>query len=174
MWIRTFACVVLAVCSLPAGARADGVSVKKWIELKELVAKSDAIVTATILECKPKHARREAYGESHEYVASFHFKVRIDAWLKGSRRDLPPWLSYRGDPLPGKWMLVEEGYRSSFSPHGAKPGQRVIAFLTGQATADGDEVYAREIDDIARLTDVQKALAKSPAKAAKHDQAPSR
>jgi hypothetical protein len=171
MSIRTFACVVLALCSMSAGARADGVSVKKWIELKELVAKSDVIVTATILECRPEHAKREAYGESHEYVASFHFKVRVDAWLKGPRRDLPAWLSYRGDPLPGKWMLVEEGYRSSFSPHGAKPGQRVIAFLTGEATVDGDEVHARELDDIARLADVQKALGKSP-KTAKQEQAP--
>lgn len=174
MWIRTLAVAVLAICSLSAGARADGVRVKKWIELKELVATSDAIVTATILECKPERAKREAYGESHEYVASFHFKVRVDGWLKGARRDLPSWLSYRGDPLPGKWMLVEEGYKSSFSPHSAKPGQRVIAFLTGQSNVDGTEVHAREIDDIARLADVQKALAKPAAKAAKQDPAPSR
>lgn len=174
MWIRAFAFVVLAVCSMPSGARADGVRVKKWIELKELVAKSDVIVTATILECKPERAKREAYGELHEYVASFHFKVRIDAWLKGARREPPTWLSYRGDPPPGKWMLVEQGYRSSFSPHGAKPGQRVIAFLTGQSTVDGSEVHAGEVDDIARLAAVQKALVKSPAKTARQDQAPPR
>jgi hypothetical protein len=167
MSLRSFVFVVLAVCLVPAGTRADGVSVKKWIELKELVATSDVIVTATILECKPERAKREAYGESHEYVASFHFKVRIDAWLKGSRPEPPSWLSYRGDPPPGKWMLVEQGYRSSFSPHGAKPGQRLIAFLTGQSTVAGDELHAREIDDIARLADVQKALGKAPAKGTK-------
>ncbi len=174
MWIRTLAVVVLAVCSAPVGARADGVRVQKWIELKELVATSHEIVTATILECKPELAKREAYGELREYVASFHFRVRIDGWLKGERRDLPSWLSYQGDPLPGKWMLVQEGYRSGFSPRGAKPGQRVIAFLSGQSNVDGTEVDAREIEDIARLADVQKTLAKSTAKAARPDRARSR
>lgn len=174
MWIRTLAVVVLAVCSLPAGAAADGVRVRKWIALKDLVATSNSIITATILECKPELAKREAYGELREYVATFRFRVRVDGWLKGERGDLPSWLTYRGDPLPGKWMLVEEGYKSGFSPRGAEPGQRVIAFLSGQSNVDGTEVHAREIEDIARLTEVQKTLAKSTAKAAKPERARSR
>lgn len=168
--MRALAILAFAVGLLPTGAHADGVRVKNEIDLRQLVAKSEVIVTATIEKARPKWASREAYSQSHEYVASFHFQVRIDKWLKGQRQELPAWISHRGDPIPGKWMLIEEAYASQFSPHDAKPGQRVILFLsrptsrsiTIEAGQDRQEISAKEIEDIALLPEVEKALTQSP------------
>lgn len=165
MSIRTLVLAV-AVCLVPVGALADGVKVKRSIDLKELVATSQVIFTATIQEASPKWETREAYGQSQRYASSFHFRLRIDAWLKGRRHELPAWFSLRGDPPPGKWLLVQEAYDPRFLPHDAKPGQRVIVFLAkgddGVLVESGDgrpELRAREIEDIALLPKVHKALA---------------
>lgn len=73
---------------------------------------------------------------------------------------------------------MDQVYDSRFSPHEAKPGQRVILFLAdphdSQPTFEVEkarEALVKEIEDISVLADVRRALAqpratgKKPAKA---------
>jgi len=172
---RTFLpaiCVLAALAGLPQPARADGEIVKSTIGLAELVEKSAVIVTATVESAKTNWASRMAYGKDQKYVQSFEFKVKVDGWVKGSpfpAADKPVLIGYKGDTPPGKWALVEEAYRTRFSPHGAKAGDRVILFVE----ADDAEQWAlagssalhkvreKEVEAISVLPEVKRQVAQT-------------
>jgi hypothetical protein len=163
-----FSLAALALMVNPAWA--DGVHVKSTLDLPELVKKSAVIVTATIETAKANWTSRVAYGQDHKYVSHFEFRMKVDGWVKGTPfpgADKPIVIGYRGDPPPGKWALVEEEYRTQFSPHGAKVGDRVIVFVeehgAQQWALEGGtlprKVTDKAVESIALLSEVKRQVA---------------
>jgi hypothetical protein len=170
---------------LVGNARADGISIEKTVTLDELVQTSDAIFTATLLESDAQWAEREAYGRKQRYVEHFRFRIKITGWLKGTAKTPDQgalWLGYRGDPMPGKWMIVHEHYDTAFDAHAAKPGNKVVVFASSRDIGswkthmeDGRAVlHTRAVDTEARLAAVQAALARPPSRDAGPDASPGR
>jgi hypothetical protein len=164
----------LSIVAWPGPARADGISVEKTVTLDELVQTSEAIFTATLLERDVQWASRAPYGKQQRYVVHFRFRIQIGEWLKGTAK--PPaqgalWLGYRGDPIPGRWMIVREYYATAFAPLAAKPGSKVVIFAKardidswGNHREQGRAVlHARAVDTADRLPAVRAALARPPA-----------
>jgi hypothetical protein len=170
---------ILAVALLFLGkitpAVADGVRVERRVSLGELVKTSDAIFTAIIEASQPRWAEREAYGEKHRYVESHSFRVKVTGWLKGERKlpaNVALWVGLRGDPPPGKWLLVPEEFDTTFSPHNAKPGDAIIVFAEdshlgswGSFQVDGKAILRpRAVDRGDRLPAVRRAMDKKERK----------
>jgi hypothetical protein len=188
--MRTFASPLLPalmflLASGTPSARADGISIEKEVALDELVQTSAAIFTATLLATKAQWAEREAYGTKQRYVQHYRFRIKITGWLKGAAKTPAEgalWLHYRGDPIPGKWMIVKEYYDSAFEPGTAKPGTTVVVFASG-TDIDGwgthvemgrAVLHTRAIDTEARLDAVKAALARSSARSLAPDASPER
>jgi hypothetical protein len=179
--MRSIIPILLFWVSLPAQAHADGVSASRRISLDELAATSEVVFSAVILEAQPRWESRLAYGEEQRYVAEYRFQIRIERWLKGGPPDnaMPAgWISLRGDPPPGKWLVVEEQYLSAFSSGSAKPQDRILVFasangtrpwLAAMATEESATLHPREVESATRIRAVVASLAKSrPAKPARN------
>ena len=153
--------------------------------MDELAQTSDAIFTATFVISEAQWAARTAYGHRQRYVEHYRFRVRITGWLKETPK-LPAkgklWIGYRGDPIPGKWMIVEELYETSFQPREAKPGDKIVVFASSREIEGWDahakgrraEIQARAIDTEACLAGVKAALARAPAEPEHPDASPDR
>ena len=59
----------------------DGISVRKWLSLNEVVQRSDYIFTATVLKTDHIWGKRKAYGRINRYVQKYKFQVKIDKVL---------------------------------------------------------------------------------------------
>jgi hypothetical protein len=175
--MRSIVPALFVSVALLGQVHADGVSASKRISLDELAATSEVVFSAVILEAQPRWESRMAYGEEQRYVAEYRFQIRIERWLKGGPPDSAKpagWISLRGDPPPGKWLVVDEQYLSAFSPGSAKPQDRILVFasahgtrqwLAEMANQESATLQPREVESATRLRAVVAALAKSrPAK----------
>ena len=109
---------------------ADGLNVKKWLTLKEMVSRSPCIFVAEIIAAKHKWGKRRAYRRNNKYIIQYRFKVRVVKYLKNTiptKKEF--WIKRGGGYIPGVWLLVKEMYRESFNPFTAKIGQRCIVYL---------------------------------------------
>ena len=158
-------------------ARADGMVVKKKLNLDELARTSDAIFTATLIDNDTQWDSIEANGARQRFVQEYRFRIKVTGWLKGKPTTPDkgvPWLICPGDPIPGAWTIVNEHFDSSFELQAAKPGDKVVVFALasdiqgwGTTLQDGRAVlHARAVEAAALLPAVKAALASRSGKGA--------
>lgn len=172
--MRLPACLLAAsiVSSLVATALADGTRVRSWITTEQLVDRSAQILVCEVERVDHDWRTVRAYGRDRRYVARYQVQVKIIEVLRGDQtlRNKRIWLQRHGQARPGKWVLVEQGYNSTFSLLAPKRGSRFIAYartkgvLSIVKTKQGerDQLPVSEVDDVARLNRVRARVTKHP------------
>ncbi len=169
--------LALALLALePASALADGSKVRRWLTTTQVVQRSQQILVCELVAVDHEWRTARAYGKDRKYVARYQVQAKVvdvvrgPANLKGSKL----WLQKRGQSRPGRWVLIREGYSSSFSLHQPKKRSRFLVYIASAGvksivtTAKGKraQVPVFQVDAIAKLAEVRK-LAKLPRRTGK-------
>lgn len=154
----------LMTISMLKNLHADGMSVEKWLTLKDVVKKSSSIFTAKIIDIDHEYRKREAYGEVRRYVTKYRFKVKIEKVLKGDgelklllkKQDNIVWIERYGDYVPGKWVVVSEMYRQSFFLEGGKKGMSFIVYGGSISNGKIDFSYTDKVEMLDKVEGLMK------------------
>ena len=128
--------LILLVLLTSTASFSDGLSVRKWLSIKDVVQRSDYIFTATVLKADHIWGKRKAYGRINRYVQKYRFRVKIDKLIykRKSQRNFKQiitkevWLGRGSIYIPGKWILVPEMYRETYNLYKGKKGDRIIVY----------------------------------------------
>lgn len=164
------AAIAVATASvMPGSAHADGTSVGKWITTQQVVQKSKQILVCEVRKVDHQWRKARAYGRDHKYIGRYQVQVRVRSVLRGNKSlaGKTVWVERRGQSRPGKWVAIEEAYRSSFSLRAPKPGSRFIAYMRSRgvrsivtsSSGKRRQLPLWQVDGIAKLKQVR-ALAK--------------
>ena len=132
------ATVLLASWPAGATAAAGGVTVQGYLTTAQLVRRSGLIFIAQVQQAKPQRKTVKINGRGERYVAQWRIQVRPTEALVGVADDAtlrstlnPLWLILPGEPPPGEWIVRKDVYIATWQPRLARPGQRILVYLSG-------------------------------------------
>ena len=132
------AALLVATCLAPTPASAGGVTVQNYLTTAQVVRRSGLIFVGEIVRVRPVRRRLKVNRRVKRYIDHWRILVRPvqaitgvadDAALRSHLGTL--WLVFPGDPPPGQWIVRRDVYIATWQPRLARPGKRLLVYLSG-------------------------------------------